>query len=152
MVLKIAGSGNAESDLKALAESEGIKNVQFLGFKNKNEVFDLTYNSLFGVCPSEWYENLPFSIAETFLFSKPVVGSDIGGIPELVRDGKTGLLFEPRNVQQLKHKLLQLWNNEQLVTVLGKNAREHANILYNFNTHWNKLNIIFEKLNLPPNE
>ena len=152
MVLKIAGSGNADGDLKALAESEGIKNVQFLGFKNKNEVFDLTYNSLFGVCPSEWYENFPFSIAETFLFWKPVVGSDIGGIPELVQDGKTGLLFEPRNVQQLKDKLLQLWNNEQLVAALGKNAREHAYILYNFNTHWNKLNIIFQKLNLPLNE
>jgi glycosyltransferase involved in cell wall biosynthesis len=146
ILLKIVGSGNAQDDLKALVESEGIKNVQFLGFKNKSEVFELTYNSLFGVCPSVWYENFPFSVAETFLFSKPVIGSNIGGIPELVLDRKTGLLFEPGDTADLKEKILQLWNNEQLVVELGKNAREHAYQLYNFDTHWNKLNAVIQKL------
>ena len=140
IVLKIVGSGNAQDDLKILTETEGINNVQFLGFKNKAEVFKLINNSLFGVCPSEWYENFPFSIAETFLFSKPVVGAKIGGIPELVVDNKTGLLFEPANVLQLQEKLLELWNNDDLVNVLGKNAKVHARGLYNFETHWNKIN------------
>ena len=139
IVLKIVGSGNAQDDLKILAEMQGINNVQFLGFKNKTEVFELINNSLFGVCPSEWYENFPFSIAETFLFSKPVVGSKIGGIPELVVDNKTGLLFEPANVQQLREKLMKLWNNHNLVVELGKNAKVHATDLYNFETHWNKI-------------
>ena len=139
IVLKIVGSGNALDDLKILTETEGIYNVQFLGFKTKTEVFELINNSLFGVCPSEWYENFPFSIAETFLFSKPVVGSKIGGIPELVIDNKTGLLFEPANVQQLQEKLLELWNNNDLVNTLGKNAKAHATDLYNFETHWNKI-------------
>jgi glycosyltransferase involved in cell wall biosynthesis len=138
--LKIVGSGNAQDDLKAQKETEGIDNVQFLGFKNKNEVFELINNSLFGVCPSEWYENFPFSIAETFLFSKPVIGSNIGGIPELVIDGKTGLLFEPGNILELKNKLLQLWNDEIIAETMGKNARVHAYNLYNFETHWNKIN------------
>jgi glycosyltransferase involved in cell wall biosynthesis len=140
MLLKIVGNGNAQDDMKALMESEGIKNVQFLGFKNKVEVFDLTNNSLFGVCPSEWYENLPFSVSETFLFSKPVVGANIGGIPELIIDNKTGLLFETGNIIQLREKLLTLWNDDQLINTLGKNAREHAYNLYNYETHWLKLN------------
>ena len=139
MLLKIVGSGNVQDELKVLVETEGIYNVQFLGFKNKKEVFELTVNSLFGVCPSEWYENLPFSIAETFLFSKPVIGSNIGGIPELVVNEKTGLLFEPANVIDLKEKLITLWNNEQMTEELGKNARIHAYNLYNYESHWNKI-------------
>lgn len=139
IILKIVGSGNAQESLKQLVIDEGIDNVHFLGFKNKDEVFALTYQCLFAVCPSEWYENLPFSIGETFLFSKPIVGSAIGGIPELVLDGKTGLLFQPGNVDQLREKLVQLWNNEPVVIELGKNARNHAYGMYNFETHWNKI-------------
>ncbi len=137
--LKIAGIGNAQVEIKSLIENEHISNVDMLGFKSKDEVFGLIKHAAFGVCPSEWYENFPFSISETFLFSKPVVGSDIGGIPELVIDGKTGLLFEHGNVQDLQNKLLQLWNNDESTSLMGKNARIHAYDLYNFETHWNKI-------------
>lgn len=137
--LKIAGIGTAEADIKSLIENEHISNVDMLGFTSKDDVFGLIKNAAFGVCPSEWYENFPFSISETFLFSKPVVGSNMGGIPELVIDGKTGFLFEHGNVQDLQNKLLELWNNEESTSVMGKNARLHAYDLYNFDTHWNKI-------------
>ena len=52
---------------------------------------------------------------ESFLFSKPVVGSDIGGIPELVKEGRTGLLFEPGNAAHLCEKMNYLWNNIHIV-------------------------------------
>ena len=87
-------------------------------------------------------KNLPFSISEAFLFSKPVVGSNIGGIPELVIDGETGLLFEPGNIPEMQSKLLQLWNDEGLAGLMGKNARVHAYNLYNFETHWTKINTL----------
>ncbi len=145
ILLKIVGSGNAQEDLKAQKEMEGINNVQFLGFKNKSEVFELINNSSFGVCPSEWYENFPFSVGEAFLFSKPVIGANIGGIPELVIDGETGLIFEPGNIAELKNKLLQLWQDEKSTELMGKNARLHAYNLYNFETHWNKINSLLTK-------
>ncbi|MEO7048302.1 MAG: glycosyltransferase, partial [Ferruginibacter sp.] len=148
ITLKIAGSGNEEDNLKKLVDSENIKNVQFLGFRNKNEIFKLINNASFGVCPSEWYENFPYSIAETFLFSKPVIGSNIGGIPELVKDGKTGFLFNTGDASDLREKLLTLWNNEELTVELGKNAREYAYELYNYDTHWNKLNTVIQKLQI----
>ena len=146
IVLKVIGSGGAENELKKLVAVQNIKNVEFLGFKNRSEIFELINNSLFGVCPSEWYENFPYSIAELFLFSKPVVGANIGGIPELVKDNKTGLLFEPGNIGQLQEKLVELWNNKQLVCELGKYARIHAYDLYNFETHWNKLEGVMHEL------
>ena len=119
---------------------ENILNIELLGFKSKEDVFELTQKAAFAVCPSEWYENFPFSVSETFLFSKPVIGSNIGGIPELVIDGKTGLLFEPGNISDLQKKLLQLWNDEALAKTMGENARTHAYDLYNFETHWSKIN------------
>ncbi len=146
IVIKIIGTGSEEDNLREMIKAEGYGNVQLLGFKNKEEVFEITFHALFGVCPSEWYENFPFSVSETFLFSKPVIGANIGGIPELVIPGKTGVLFEPGNVQELGEKLIELWNNEQLVFDLGKGAREHAFDLYNFDAHWKKLNNVLKNL------
>lgn len=148
MTLKVVGTGTEEQDLKNLIKTEKITNVEVLGLKNKEEVFELIYNSYFGVCPSEWYENFPYSVAEMFLFSKAVVASRIGGIPELVKDEHTGLLFEQGNMKDLRDKLFQLWNDDDLVTELGQRARTHAYSIYNFENHWNKLNNIFQKLNL----
>ena len=53
------------------------------------------------VCPSEWYENCPYSVMESVLLGTPVVGSKMGGIPELIEPGKTGELFEAGNVEEL---------------------------------------------------
>ena len=137
--LKIAGIGAAQQEIIDLIKNENILNVEMLGFKNKKEIFILTQEAAFAVCPSEWYENFPFSIAESFLFSKPVIGSNIGGIPELVIDGITGLLFEPGNVEELRNKLLQLWSNEASTKAMGIAGRAHAYNLYNYDTHWNKI-------------
>jgi glycosyltransferase involved in cell wall biosynthesis len=149
--LKIAGSGTEIDNLINYLKVEDIRNVEILGFQNKDSVFDLTLNSKFVVCPSEWYENFPFSITESFLFSKPVVGADIGGIPELVKDGETGYLFEAGNAGDLREKLFKLWNDDLMIEQMGKNARKHAIDIFNFETHWKKLNAVLTNLNLNDN-
>lgn len=148
ITLKIAGSGTAEQLFKELAFNGGNSNIEFLGYKTKDEIFNLTMEAAFIVCPSICYENYPFSITESFLFSKPVIGSNIGGIPELVLDNKTGLLFEPGNVKDLKEKIVRLWGDDALVSELGKAARLHAYKLVNFSEHWQKLLLIIEQLKL----
>ena len=90
--LKIAGTGSSLEELKIMVAEKQLTNVEFLGFQKKEAVFELTMKSLFVVCPSEWYENYPYSVIETLLFSKPVVGSNIGGIPELVIDGQNRII------------------------------------------------------------
>lgn len=149
--LKIAGSGTEIDSFKNYLDVEGIGNVEFLGFQDKKSVFGLTLNSKFVVCPSEWYENFPYSITESFLFSKPVVGANIGGIPELVRDGETGYLFEAGNTAGLQQTLIKLWNDDNKAIKMGKNAREHAIKIFNFDNHWNKLNTVLTNLNLHGN-
>lgn len=142
--VKIVGTGNLEAALKLMAA--GVNNIEFLGFKNKDEVFELTQQCEFVVCPSVCYENLPFSIIESFLFSKPVIGAEIGGIPELVLNEKTGLLFEPNNAEHLCEKMNYLWHNPTIVQQLGTNAREHAYNMVNYNTHWNKIQSVFNQI------
>jgi glycosyltransferase involved in cell wall biosynthesis len=148
MYLKIAGRGNAEEALNDYIKTERISNVELLGFKTKDEVFTLTQQASYAVCPSEWYENYPFSISETFLFSKPVVGSNLGGIPELVINEQTGLLFEAGNQSDLQEKLLRLWNDEELVSKLGHEARKRAYHLFNYETHWGIIHSVIQKLKL----
>lgn len=149
--LKIAGSGNSLPELAELVRRENINNIEFLGFQDKLSVFELTLNSKFVVCPSEWYENFPFSIIESFLFSKPVIGSKIGGIPELVVDGETGYLFEPRNINDLREKLTSLWNNKTLINEMGAKARKYIYNIVNFDTHWSKLNSIINNITINDN-
>lgn len=146
--LRIAGSGPAEESMKALADCGSHPNIIFEGFCPKEKVFKLTQNALCGVCPSEWYENLPYSISETFLFGRPVIGARIGGIPELVIDRHTGLLFESGNVHELREKLLYFWNNPEEADTMGKNAEKHATEMYNFENHWSKINNTIRELNL----
>ena len=72
------------------------------------------------VVPSEWHENSPISILEAMAYGKPIVASQIGGIPELVREGKTGLLFDPGNVDQLSDKITLLLGNRGLREAFGR--------------------------------
>ena len=66
-------------------------------------------------CPSEWYEPFGLVIAESIVLGTPVLGANIGGIPELIKVGETGELFESGNGEDLRVKLLQLWNGKKCV-------------------------------------
>ena len=73
----------------------------------------------FVVVPSEWYENCPRSAIEAMACGTPVIGARIGGIPDMVDDGVTGLLFEPFSVADLRERIERLLDDERLVGELG---------------------------------
>lgn len=146
--LKIAGTGAALDEMQNYVHVNQIRNIEFLGFQKKHDVYDLTINSVCVACPSEWYENYPFSVIESLLFSKPVIGANIGGIPELVVDGKTGLIHEPGDIFGLRSALLRIWNDPKLEQELGRNARIHAHECVNFDTHWTFLKNLINTLPL----
>ena len=100
-----AGTGSLEKELKEM------KNVECVGFKTGEELNTLVRNARFSVFPSEWYETYGLSVAESLSLGTPVIGSDIGGIPEIIRDGVDGKLFESGNKDDLKDKISFLWNN-----------------------------------------
>ncbi len=141
--LKIIGSGPYEDELKNKVKVENINNVYFLGYKEERELIDIVRKSLFVVIPSEWYENNPMSVLESFVLGKPVVGARIGGIPELVIDGKTGFTFESGNAQDLREKINYLLANPKMVIEMGRNAREFVEKNFSSEKHYKKLMRIY---------
>jgi glycosyltransferase involved in cell wall biosynthesis len=98
-----AGSGPLEY---LLAD---VPNIQNVGFQTGEALETLIRESSFTVYPSEWYENCPFSVMESQMYGTPVIGANIGGIPELIRVGETGELFESGNEATLILQIENLW-------------------------------------------
>lgn len=113
-----AGHGELEAEINELENAENV------GFKSGAELNGLIAGALFSVLPSEWAENCPFSVMESQSLLTPVIGADAGGIPELIEDGKTGLVFESRNEEDLTEKIRYLYDNRELAYKLSENCRE----------------------------
>ncbi len=145
--LKIIGTGPLEQKLKDNVKDMGMdKKINFLGYKSKTELSDIIGNSRFVVVPSVWYENAPYSILEAMAMGKPVIASNIGGIPELVRDKETGLVFEPLNVMELSDKISQLFSDKGVIDTYGINSRAYIEKIYNKETYYKKIIGIYEDL------
>lgn len=98
--LAIVGTGAEEKRLRQLAVEEGA-DVTFLGYRTGSALHDAIRSARAVVLPSIWYENAPISILEAYALGRPVIGSDIGGIPELIRDGETGAIVPPGDADTL---------------------------------------------------
>ena len=99
-----AGSGPLEHLL------DDVPNIRNVGFQRGEALERLIREARFTVYPSEWYENCPFSVMESQMYGTPVLGADIGGIPELIKVGETGELFESGNVRMLQEKIMRMRN------------------------------------------
>lgn len=84
------------------------KNIEEVGFKSGSDLEKLIREAKFSIYPSEWYENCPFSVMESQMYGTPVLGANIGGIPELIQVGRTGDLFKSGNKAELKKKIEEI--------------------------------------------
>lgn len=98
-------------------------NIQNVGFQTGAALEKLIREAQFSIYPSEWYENCPFSVMESQMYGTPVLGARIGGIPELIQEGKTGELFESGNAEELQEKVEKLWNNRELAAAYAENCK-----------------------------
>lgn len=103
--LRIAGTGPDEHRLKHLARTTGATNVSFLGFVEPERLQEIRALAEAALVPSIWYENCPFSVLEPMSEGIPVIGSRVGGIPELLTHGETGFLAEPGSVSDWKKSI-----------------------------------------------
>jgi glycosyltransferase involved in cell wall biosynthesis len=106
--LKIAGTGPLFDNLQSRYASD---NIEFLGYLNQEEVKTLIEKARFSVIPSEWYENNPLSGIESLCLGTPILGANIGGIPELIEKQLNGLLFESRNRTNLKNRIEEMYQS-----------------------------------------
>lgn len=113
-----AGTGPLEETIK------DVENIRNVGFQRGDALEKLIREARFSIYPSEWYENCPFSVMESQMYGTPVLGADIGGIPELIKVGKMGELFESGNKYDLKLKIEKLWTDKELTDDYTKNCKD----------------------------
>lgn len=145
--LKIMGDDTTEEAkrLKEYIEEKNITNIEFLGFKSGTELEDIIKNSRFTLIPSIWYDNLPNTALESFLYSKPVIASNIGSLPELVVNEENGYLFETNNIEELKNSILKL-DDDNKVLEMGKKSKERLEEIFSTEKHYQELMKIFQKV------
>ncbi len=114
--LHIIGKGYDEEEFKN--QATGDSRIIFHGFVDNSQIQKYYDMSNIIVIPSICYDNSPLVIYESFSNSTPVIGSDIGGIPELIEENVNGLLFKPGDPDSLKEKLLEISNNKELLKKL----------------------------------
>jgi glycosyltransferase involved in cell wall biosynthesis len=144
--LRIAGTGELEPELKAFVQEHQLQNVKFLGHLDTSSLIHAVQRALFTVQPSEWYENYSMTVIESLACGTPVVGSRMGGIPEQVRDGWNGLLFEAGNAPQLAEKMELLLDHRELAVKMGRNGREQIETVNSPASHYRQTLEVYEKL------
>ncbi|PNU20296.1 glycosyltransferase family 1 protein [Geothermobacter hydrogeniphilus] len=138
---RIVGDGPEMATLRKKAEP--LNNVVFVGPKWGAEMDLELKQCRFVVVPSLWHENFPYVINQSFAFGKPVVGSDRGGIPELVDDGTRGLVYEADNPAALAVAVKNLWFDAEMVQKMGVAAKTYADSEFNDRKFYQTLQSIY---------
>ncbi|MFP2514647.1 glycosyltransferase family 4 protein [Buttiauxella agrestis] len=140
--LKIVGHGPLYNQL-----IEQYPNAEFLGYVQQGEGLDhLIKHARAVIVPSECYENCSMSVLEAMSFARPVIGARIGGIPEQIRDGVDGVLFEPGNVEELASVLDDFARRPEKAHLMGRNARERLCEKYALRKHMDTLLNLYQEL------
>jgi glycosyltransferase involved in cell wall biosynthesis len=122
--LIIAGTGPEEARLKKLADDLKA-DATFTGHLSGENLFRLIGQSRALVLPSEWYENAPISVLEAYALGRPVIGSGIGGIPELIRPGETGAIAAPASAEDLAGALSRMSERSEAErAAMGRTGRQ----------------------------
>ena len=115
-------------------------NIKFSGYLEKEKLLSKLQESLCSIVPSLWFDNMPNSLIEAQSKGVPSIVSDIGSLPELIKNNYNGLLFETGNANDLSEKILSILKMEpKKFEIMTKNATTWANNYCNENTHYNKL-------------
>ncbi|MCR5663150.1 MAG: glycosyltransferase family 4 protein [bacterium] len=132
--LVIAGKGPLEDELKAL----GKPNVKFTGFLQKDELRKTVAQARMTILPSECDEALGYSIIESFALGTPCMGSDRGGIPELMDNGR-GLTFRSFDAGDLREKLISVYDDDDKLSVMASRGLDFVNANCSEDTYYQRI-------------
>jgi glycosyltransferase involved in cell wall biosynthesis len=144
--LTLVGTGPHEAQLRALARQVGADAV-FLGHQSKDALVDVIQSARAVVVPSECLENAPLALLEAYAAGRPVIGSRIAGIPELIREDETGALFAPGDVQSLASVLGRFAGLPgHRLAAMGAAGRHWAEREFSATSYRNRLLALYDSL------
>ena len=145
--LYIAGEGEQKSKVEEKIKENNLQHrVKLLGLLSKEKMKQTIEKCRFVVVPSIWYENCPYSIIEALTIGKPVIGADIGGIPELIKNNENGFTYPYDDVEELAKKMEQLFEDKELVKRMGKQAKQYAKKQYAKEEYYDQIMKIYQKV------
>jgi len=144
--LKVIGPGLEEQKIKTYLTAHNIKNIELLGYKTGKDLYKIISQSQCLIIPSIWYEVTGLVILEAYLNNTPVIGSDIGGIPEVVKDKETGYLFQTNNSQELTEKIKLIFKNYENQEIMAANGRKLIAENHDPEKHYQELLKIYQSL------
>lgn len=145
--VKIMGDDTTEEAKRLIryTEDNNLKNIEFVGFKSGVELEEIIKGARYTLIPSIWYDNLPNTALESFQYSKPVIASNIGSLPELVEDGVNGFLFDPYSPEELIDRICRL-DDVELVQRMGANSRKRLEKKFAPSAHYDALLNVFVRV------
>jgi glycosyltransferase involved in cell wall biosynthesis len=145
--LKIIGfSANGyDEELKQFLKGQ-THQIEFLGRKNFAEIVPYLETCAFTIVPSECYDNFPNTVLESYAFKKAVIATRLGSLTDIVQDGETGYLFEPKNSDDLREKAATLFASEALCNQYGQKGYNKILNEYSEETHYTQLKSVFDKV------
>lgn len=146
ITIKIVGDGPDKVLLETLSKTLGCNNVEFLGPVWGEELDQILAGCEFVAVPSLWHENFPYVILQAFALGKPVLGSNRGGIPELVSHGVRGLIYEATEPKALAEAMGALWGDQAELQQMGKNAKTFADAEFNDQRFYETLMDIYSEV------
>ena len=132
--LIVIGDGPISEELRMMSEESGAP-IEFKGQMQWEEFMPILRGARFMVLPSEWSENNPLTVIESQSLGTPVLGARIGGIPELIDEGVSGMTFTSGDVEDLKDKIINMFHHKFDYEAIAKNAIER----YSSEAYYEKL-------------
>lgn len=144
--LVIIGEGSEAPALKAYVARERLENVTFTGFLSLEDQRPFLAGTLFRVVPSIWREPFGMVVLEAWANRRAVIAHDIGGLPELVDDGRTGLLANPKDPASLAAAMGRLFDDPELAIALGASGQQQLETVFNRDVWLEKIKRIYDVL------
>ncbi|HZG17387.1 MAG TPA: glycosyltransferase family 4 protein [Candidatus Bathyarchaeia archaeon] len=141
--LKIIGEGPLADKVKEIASRH--HNIEYLGKKPVQEVYEIMGNAKILVFPSEWYETFGRVAIEAFAKGTPVLAANIGAIAEIVDHGRTGLHFAPGNASDLAAKVKWAYANDEQLLQMRHSARTEYETKYTAERNYKLLMDVYEQ-------
>lgn len=120
-------------------------NIEFLGKKSFEEIVPYLKSCLCTVVPSEWYDNFPNSLIESYAFKKAVIATDFGSLKYMVEDGKTGLKFRYADVEDLCQKICWMFEHQNIARQMGEAGFTLVETAYSPESHYEALMGLLER-------
>jgi glycosyltransferase involved in cell wall biosynthesis len=145
--LVVAGEGPERASLEDLTTEVGIAgSVQFAGTLSPERLEDLYADAGLVVLPTLWMENCPVSVLEAFANGRAVAASRVGGVPELIDDGRNGILFERADHRDLGSRLAAAMARPDGIVAMGSRAAARWTESYTPDIHCRRLRAVYAAL------